>query len=153
MFWVAMETHPELNDKIELMVLNKQKKFFFFFYQYGFKQFMFYCYFQVGLAPVASVSRMKSPIRIFTPFIHEFQVGRNSVHLRSLVVSLPLPYLLIHFFCLFKVDVRVVWYQGLPTIGTCPETLEQTFLRSNQMGRGFLRKYFLSALRLGSCQF
>lgn len=22
MFWVAMETHPELNDKIELMVLN-----------------------------------------------------------------------------------------------------------------------------------
>jgi hypothetical protein len=32
-------------------------------------------FFKVGLAPVASVSRMKSPIRIFTPFIHQFQVS------------------------------------------------------------------------------
>lgn len=32
----------------------------------------------MGLAPVASVSRMKSPIRIFTPFIHQLQVSGTS---------------------------------------------------------------------------
>lgn len=47
MFWVAMETHPELNEKIELMV---------------------------GLAPVASVRLMKSPIRLITPFTNQLKI-------------------------------------------------------------------------------
>jgi len=46
MFWVAMETRPELNDKIELMV---------------------------GLAPVASVARMKSPIKFLAPFANRLE--------------------------------------------------------------------------------
>lgn len=72
MFWVAMETHPELNDKIELMV---------------------------GLAPVASVSRMKSPIRIFTPFIHEFQLMFEWFGTKAFLPSGPVLKLLSRLFC------------------------------------------------------
>jgi len=47
MFWVAMETQPQLNSRIELMI---------------------------GLAPVASVARMKSPIRLLTPYFRQLEV-------------------------------------------------------------------------------
>ena len=46
-FFVAMVTHPELNDKIELMM---------------------------ALAPATSLAHMTSPIRYFAPFVGPLQV-------------------------------------------------------------------------------
>lgn len=47
MFWVAMETQPQLNERIELMV---------------------------GLAPVASVAQMKSPVKFLTPYFRQLEL-------------------------------------------------------------------------------
>lgn len=46
-FFVAMISHPELNEKIEVMM---------------------------ALAPAASLAHMKSPIRYFAPFVMPLQV-------------------------------------------------------------------------------
>ena len=47
MFWVALNEHPNLKDKISLMV---------------------------GMGPVAKVKYMKSPLRFLSPFVHEVEV-------------------------------------------------------------------------------
>lgn len=47
MFFVAMINHPELNDKIEVMM---------------------------ALAPATALAQMKSPIRYFAPFVTPLQV-------------------------------------------------------------------------------
>jgi len=47
MFWVSMETQPLLNERIEMMI---------------------------GLAPVASVAQMKSPIKVLTPYFRQLEV-------------------------------------------------------------------------------
>ena len=47
MFWVALNEHPSLKDKISLMV---------------------------AMGPVAKVKYMISPIRFLSPFIHEVEV-------------------------------------------------------------------------------
>jgi hypothetical protein len=49
MFFVAMINHPELNDKIEVMM---------------------------ALAPATALAKMKSPIRYFAPFVAPLQVSR-----------------------------------------------------------------------------
>ena len=68
-FWVAMETHPTLNDKIEMMF---------------------------ALAPVASVNDMKSPIKLLAPFVHQIQVGYcgycNCLIINWFIVSLSSTY-------------------------------------------------------------
>ena len=50
MFWVALNEHPNLKDKISLMV---------------------------GMGPVAKVKYMKSPLRFLSPFVHEVEVSIN----------------------------------------------------------------------------
>ena len=54
MFWVAMETQPQLNERIELMV---------------------------GLAPVASVAQMKSPVKFLTPYFRQLEVSYSLINL------------------------------------------------------------------------
>ena len=48
MFWVALNEHPMLKEKLALMI---------------------------GMGPVAKVKNMKSPLRLIAPFIHEAQVS------------------------------------------------------------------------------
>ena len=50
MFWVALNEHPNLKEKISLMV---------------------------GMGPVAKVKYMKSPLRFLSPFVHEVEVRIN----------------------------------------------------------------------------
>ena len=50
MFWVAMNEHPKLADKIALMI---------------------------AMGPVAKVKHIKGPIRLLTPFTHEIEVRHN----------------------------------------------------------------------------
>lgn len=52
MFWVAMEMQPQLNERIELMI---------------------------GLAPVASVAQMKSPIKFLTPYFRQLEVLHSPI--------------------------------------------------------------------------
>ena len=47
MFWVALNEHPMLKEKLALMI---------------------------GMGPVAKVKNMKSPLRLIAPFIHEAEV-------------------------------------------------------------------------------
>lgn len=47
-FFIAMINHPELNQKIEMMM---------------------------GLAPATCLANMKSIIRYFAPFVNQFEVG------------------------------------------------------------------------------
>ena len=50
MFWVALNEHPTLKEKIKLMI---------------------------GLAPVAKVKNMKSPLRLLAPFVREVGVSES----------------------------------------------------------------------------
>lgn len=48
MFFIAMTYHPELNDKINVMI---------------------------ALAPATNLSHMRSPVRFLTPFVTPIEVG------------------------------------------------------------------------------
>lgn len=50
MFFVAMASRPELNDKIDVMI---------------------------GLAPVASLAHLSSPVKLLAPFVKSIQVSRS----------------------------------------------------------------------------
>ena len=50
MFWVALNEHPLLKEKISLMI---------------------------GMGPVAKVKNMISPLRLLAPFVHEVDVSVN----------------------------------------------------------------------------
>ena len=52
MFWVALNEHPELKDKIALMI---------------------------GMGPVAKVKNMKSPLRFIAPYVHEADVSKHAI--------------------------------------------------------------------------
>ena len=54
MFWVALNEHPELKDKIALMI---------------------------GMGPVAKVKNMKSPLRFIAPYVHEADVSKHVITL------------------------------------------------------------------------
>ncbi len=51
-FWIAMETRPELNRKINMMF---------------------------ALAPVATVAHMLSPIRLIAPYADSLEVTRTNI--------------------------------------------------------------------------
>ena len=63
-FWVAMETNPDLNDKIDLMF---------------------------GLGPVAHIAHMKTPIKYLAPFRKEILVTINSNTILYSIVSIVVP--------------------------------------------------------------
>ena len=59
MFWVALNEHPELKDKIALMI---------------------------GMGPVAKVENMKSPLRFIAPYVHEADVSKHELTIISQIV-------------------------------------------------------------------
>ena len=59
MFWVALNEHPELKDKIALMI---------------------------GMGPVAKVKNMKSPLRFIAPYVHEADVSKHAIKVINKIV-------------------------------------------------------------------
>ena len=59
MFWVALNEHPELKDKIALMI---------------------------GMGPVAKVKNMKSPLRFIAPYVHEADVSKHAIKVINEIV-------------------------------------------------------------------
>jgi lysosomal acid lipase/cholesteryl ester hydrolase len=53
MFYIAAASHPELNEKIDLMI---------------------------GLAPVASMAHFSSPVKVLAPHVDVIQVNQFEIH-------------------------------------------------------------------------
>ena len=73
MFFIAMIQHPELNDKIEIMVsitihYKLKKKHF--------AQFISYLLMQVALAPHSSFANIRGFLRLSTPYTLLIEVNK-----------------------------------------------------------------------------
>ena len=89
MFWVALNEHPELKDKIALMI---------------------------GMGPVAKVKNMKSPLRFIAPYVHEADVSKHVITVineNSHYNSMPHNNILTYFVSTFKVSVQIIGNQSI----------------------------------------
>ena len=103
MFWVALNEHPELKDKIALMI---------------------------GMGPVAKVKNMKSPLRFIAPYVHEADVSRHvttvmNKNRHSFVILCAIAAYYLILFQYFKYLFRLL---GINQFAPSSE-LVQTFIR------------------------
>ena len=88
MFWVALNEHPELKDKIALMI---------------------------GMGPVAKVENMKSPLRFIAPYVHEADVSKHAITImnQNCYFSMCHSIILTDFVSIFKVSVQIIGNQSI----------------------------------------
>ena len=87
MFWVALNEHPELKDKIALMI---------------------------GMGPVAKVKNMKSPLRFIAPYVHEADVSKHAITIiNQTCYFMCHSSILTYFVSILKVSVQIIGNQSI----------------------------------------